>query len=187
MAEINLLKNELQDSRFALFKIKGLMPLYVMLGILGFEILVYGGALAYQKKVEADGRNWERQGAAVALEIEGKNADRQVAVSFQRRLNNIQVILDRHVFWTAAFDELAKYSLKTVTLQTLEADQVAGTFMITAAAPSYTEIGKYLQGLRQSPNILEIELKNSGQSQSGAAGYDFGAEIRFNTKLLQKP
>lgn len=166
---------------------KGATSLYIVIGVLAAELLLYGGMVFFQKRAETETRKLEQQVVAVDLEIERHDADRKLAVSFQRRLDNLQTLLDEHVYWTAAFGELEKYSLKTVRLHTLQVNDYDGVFVITGTVPTLTELGKYILGLRTSPNVQSVDLFSTSQSETGDAGYEFNAEIKFDLKLLQKP
>ena len=184
MAEINLLKNDLQSRSPLSFIPRSAGSLYIVLAILALQLLLYGGMIFYQSRIEKDARDLERKAAEVDLNIEKLGAERKVAVSFQRRLNNLQALLDKHVFWTQAFLELEKHTLKTVSLSTMQVDETDATFVVTGTAPSVTEIGKYILGLRTSDKILDVDLTEISQSKSGQAGYDFDAEVKFDGKLL---
>ena len=184
MTEINLLKNDLQSRSPLSFIPRSAGSLYIVLAILALQLLLYGGMIFYQSRIEKDARDLERKAAEVDLNIEKLGAERKVAVSFQRRLNNLQALLDKHVFWTQAFLELEKHTLKTVSLSTMQVDETDATFVVTGTAPSVTEIGKYILGLRTSDKILDVDLTEISQSKSGQAGYDFDAEVKFDGKLL---
>ena len=186
MAEINLLKNDLQSRSPLSFIPRSAGSLYIVLAILALQLLLYGGMIFYQSRIEKNARDLERKAAEVDLNIEKLGAERKVAVSFQRRLNNLQALLDKHVFWTQAFLELEKHTLKTVSLSTMQVDETDATFVVTGTAPSVTEIGKYILGLRTSDKILDVDLTEISQSKSGQAGYDFDAEVKFDGKLLLK-
>ena len=189
MAEINLLKNELQGKgifSFASFGPKGLVPLYTALGILVFELLVYGGMVYYGKNLDKKALEYEQQAAAVDMEIGKVDKDRRAAVSFQQRLNNLQVLLNNHQFWFEVMDELAKYTVKTVQFEAMQAAPCESKISIMGSVPSYTELGKFLIGLRQSPRILDLDLKTTAQSGKEAGGYRFNLVLFFDPELLLK-
>lgn len=186
MAEINLLKNELQEKGPFSFGPPGLMSVYIVVSIIALEILLYSGLAFYQRYVENKARDVEKQAMDMDLEIKKMEASRLAAISFQRRVNNLQFLLNNHVFWTPVFDELEKYTYKGARYQTLQVDQSKRELLVSGTIPSYTELGKLMLGLKQSANVSNVTLNATGATQSGEAGYEFTMQISFDSKLLTK-
>lgn len=186
MAEINLLKNELQERGPFSFGPPGLTSVYIVVSIIALEVLLYSGLAFYQRYVENKAQDVEQRAMDIDLEIKKMENSRQAAISFQRRVNNLQFLLGSHVFWTPVFDELEKYTYKGARYQTLQVDQARRELQVSGVIPSYTELGKLMLGLRQSQNVSNVTLNATGATQSGEAGYEFTMLITFDPKLLTK-
>lgn len=186
MAEINLLKNELQGRGVFTLGTKGLLSLYVLLAVIALELLAYGGLVIYKKQIEKKVLKAEQQAASIDLEIGQNSEKRLAAISFQRRLNNLQVLLDNHQFWSVVMEELAAHTVKTVRYETMQVSPGTSQITILGNTPSYTELGKLLLGLRTSKKILNTELKTTTQSGKEQGGYKFTMELIFDPQLLLK-
>lgn len=186
MAEINLLKSELQHRGPFSFGPKGLASLYVVAGILVLVLGVWGGLYFYDLELQKKSRLLEQQTATVDFEVGQVEGQRREAISFQRRLNNLVVLLDEHVFWTPVFEELEKFTFKGAAFNTLQVDVADHTFILTGTVSSYQDMGKLLLGLRQSSNVQGVTLQSSGITETGQAGYNFNLELLFDPKLFLK-
>lgn len=188
MAEINLLKNELQEKGPFSFSFggKGLASLYVVAAILAVELLAFGGLVIYEKQIQKQARAYEAEAADVDLEISKTDKDRKAAISFQRRINNAQVLLNNHLLWTRVFEEISKNTVKSVRFDTMQVVTGESKIQILGVTPSYTELGKLILGLRQSEHVLEVDLKTTNQSGKEGGGYKFALDLIFDPELLLK-
>ena len=184
MAQINLLKNELQER--AVFGRAGLVPLYIALGVLGLEVLIYGGLYLYNSTIEKQISDVERQYSDTNAEINRLSPDLQEGLAYQTRLRNLQILLDNHIFWSPVLEELSKSTYRSVSYDSLEADQVKHRLVVQGVAPSYTDIAKLILGLKTSRFINDVSLLSSGRSKSEKAGFNFSMEIDFDPSLLNK-
>lgn len=186
MPEINLLKNELQEKGPFSFGKTGLVSLYAVLGILGFEMLLYLGLAIYQNRLEKNIARVEQQGIAVNAETGKIEKDRLKALSLQRSVNNLEVLLDNHIFWTPVFQELEKYTYKQARYDTLQVQYGDSKLIISGVIPSYTDLGKLILGLRKSQNVRDVTLQGTALSEGGEAGYTFNMEVFFDPRLFLK-
>lgn len=186
MAEINLLKNELREGNRWSFGRTGLLSFYVMIGILVVEVIIFGSMLVYQKHLEKNMKNLETEASSVDFEISGTDKERQTAVVLQKRLANIDRLLLGHILWSQVFAEIEKFILKSAQLGNLEVDTAEHKFLISGVVPSYTDLGQLMLGLKQSPNVLDVNLKSSTLAKGEKSGYNFNIEVSFNPKLLTK-
>ena len=184
MPEINLLKNEIKNQRAIPLSRVGSKAIYVMLGLLGLELLIYIGLGIFNYSVKRSIAETERQTTAIAAEIGQFDADRNRAILTQIRLKNLAGLLVNHAEWTPVLTELEKYTLQKAVYTAMQVDEVKHTFSLTGVVSSYTEIGKFMLGLAQSPNFSNITLKSSSQDESGAGGFTFDVDVDFNPKLL---
>ena len=185
MAQINLLKNELQKRGPFQFR-PGLGSLYAVLGVLAFELLFYGGLLVYDRYVLNQIKSAETASAGTDFEINKLNLDLKEAVSFQTKISSLKSLLGGHVAWSQVFDELEKFTHQSTSYQTLNADLEKHILSLTGIVPSYSDMGKLILGLKKSPNIQDVQLTASSRSDSDIAGYNFGIEVTFDPKLVSK-
>lgn len=184
MAEINLLKNEYQDRAFS--GLKSFISLYVALGVLLVELLIYGGLFWYGKSLDQRAVAADKDNANITLSITGLDSERQAAIALQRQLYNTQVLLDKHIFWTEAFREIEKYTYKPAYYTSLDVNELDHKFAISGVVPTYSDLGKLLLGLRQSPSLRDINLLSSTIAEKGTTGYSFNIEVGFDPKILEK-
>ena len=185
MSEINLLKNELKGSSFS-FAPKSMTPLYIAIGVLVFEALLYGGMMFFEHSLEKQKSQLDVDAAGIESEINRSSENVNAAQSVQKRLTNLRVLLDNHVFWSQVFNELEKYTYKPIVYSTLEADVINGQFRISGLSSSYTDLGKLILGLRQSPNVTDVTLQSTSRGREQQSGYFFNLEISFDPKLFIK-
>lgn len=186
MAEINLLRNELEGKKFFSFGPSRMVSFYIVIGVVAVELLIYGAMFLYEKRLQRQAEKVEQRGQAVNLEIGKIDAGRLSAISFQKRLSNLEVLLNNHLFWSPVLDELERYTYVQATYQTLQIDEGENRMILTGIVPSYTDMGKLLLGLKASPHITGINLEGTGLAQSELAGYNFVLEVVFDPKLLEK-
>ena len=184
--EINLLKSNFGASKLVSGDNRSLPWLYVLIGVVIFEILAYGAMFFYERNIKAEQQKVDQEFAGAGFEIAEIEQDRLAAVSYQRRLSNLKTLLDRHIFWTAVLDELSKYTYKPARYTSLQADAKEYKLMLSGFVPSYTDLGKLMLGLKQSPAIKDVELVGSSQNDSEEAGYTFDLDVTFDSKLLVK-
>ncbi len=186
MVEINLLKNELQEKGPFSFGPPGLASFYIVAAVVALELFLFGGLVFYQQYLARQARAVEQQAVAIDFETRELDAARLAAISFQRRVSNLQFLLQNHIFWTPIFDELEKFTYRGARYGTLQVDQSKAELLVSGVIPSYTELGKLMLGLKQSPNVSNVTLNATGATQSGEAGYEFTMLVSFNPKLLSK-
>lgn len=186
MGEINLLKKEYQGRSLPPFSDYSSKALYVVMALVVLEFLIYGGLWLYGGQLNKQAQVVDQEAQAVDFEIEKVEVDRLKSVSLQRRINNLQVLLNNHHYWSQVFAELEKYTLKRAIYRTMRVEEATQKFAISGIASSISEIGKLLLGLKQSPNVREVTLQSVVGSGSGESGYEFNLELVFNQKLLFK-
>lgn len=188
MAEINLLKNELQEkgSLGGGSSRKAKQVLYAVMGILVLEIVIYGFFLIFEKQTAKKVLETERQAAAADFEIGKIDKERREALSLQARLGNLQTLLKNHLYWSIVFAELEKFTYKQAFYESLQVDEETHKFRFSGVVPTYTDLAKLMLGLMKSPNVTSVRLLSSALEEGTVAGYSFNMEIAFDPKLLLK-
>ncbi len=186
MPEINLLKNEFREIFPGPWSGRGLVSLYIALGLVVLEILVYGFLGFYDQRLKKFTNTYEQDAAGVEFEIGKIQEERLRAISFQSRLKNLETLLDQHLFWSAVFGELEKVTLKQAVYNSLQVDEAEHKFILAGIVPSYTELAKLILGLKTSTYVQDVVLRSSGLAQATESGYAFNLEVTFDPQLLLK-
>lgn len=187
MSEINLLKSDSgSGTGFSAGGGKSRLWLYILAGIFIFQILSYGVLFVFERSLKKQQQTLNQGVAQIDFEIGKIDTERLEAVSYQKRLSNFKTLLDRHIFWTVVLEELSQYTYKPVIYDSLQSDLQDRKLLVSGVAPSYTDLGKLMLGLKTSSNIEEVTLVGSGQNNTEQAGLSFDMEITFNRKLLTK-
>lgn len=185
MSEINLLKDELRETKLGLNR-RNLISLYVAAGIFVLELVLFGVLTLRERSYQKQARAVEQSGAGIDLEITKTEKERLGAISFQSRLANLEVLLQEHVYWSEVLEEIAAYTYKPIVYRTLQVDQGKHKVILTGTAPTYSDLGKLILGLRSSPKFLEVNFASSGQAEGRESGYGFQLEAVFDQKILLK-
>ncbi|MBI4050731.1 MAG: PilN domain-containing protein [Candidatus Doudnabacteria bacterium] len=186
MAEINLLKNELQGEGSISFRASRQKALYAVLAILLLEILGYSFFLVYNKQLGKRQLELDQKATEIDFEIGEKDEARLAALTHQARLNNIKVFLNNHLYWSEVLKELEKSTYKLASYASLQADQTNHKFNLTGSVPTYTDLAKLMLGFQTSPYFKDITLITTGLREGKTSGYQFTLELTFDPKLLLK-
>lgn len=186
MPEINLLNNNFEKKGpFSLSGRAGLWSFYISIGVLVLLVLVYIGLNIYNRQIDEKINTAQQQAASVEFEVSKMDSDRKEALSFQRRLYNLQVLLNKHLLWSPVFDELENFTLSVATYDSLSTAEYDNKLILSGIAPSFTDLAKLIRGLELSENVEQVDLISSSQSQEELAGINFNIEVIFDRKLLE--
>ncbi|TSA45928.1 hypothetical protein D4R52_01495 [bacterium] len=186
MSEINLLKSELTDDSPLSFLPKGQTSLFIVVGLVILEMLVYGGLLFYDQSLHNQAKELDKKVADNSLEVARFDADKKLAISSQRQINNINVLLARHVYWSEFFKELEKYTHKDSFYTSLGVSESDRVVLVSGVSKSITTLAKLVAGLKQAPSITDVLIQSSNLNLSGDGGYTFNLEVDFSHKILEK-
>lgn len=163
----------------------GLWSLYIIVGILILELLIFVGLSIYERSVKNRTLEISQRVGEVEFEVSQVEAEREEAVSFQERLFNLRTLLDTSVFWSPLFRNLEENTLNTVFFRTLQVSEFERKLNLSGIAPSYTDVAKLIRGLEEAPHVTEVSLISSGLTESDDAGFAFSLEIGFDAGLLE--
>jgi Tfp pilus assembly protein PilN len=187
MAEINLLKSELQArSKFSLSRASR-VALYVVIVLLVLEGLLYGLIFFYERQVRKNILALDQENASTDFEIGKTEKDRLEAISFQTRLGNLKTLLDSHLFWSELLKELERVTYRGAQFTALGGDEGEQKLIISGSVPSYKDLAKLMLGLTTSPQVKDVVLGSSGLEKGTEGGYGFTLEVTFNPSVLSKP
>lgn len=186
MSEINLLKNELQDKTQLAAKAGGFRAVYVLVAILAAESLAYGVLFFWQRAAGKQVLKAEQEIASLDFDIGKLAPEREKALSFQARLQDIGGLLKGHLYWSEVLEELEKVTYSPASYDTLQADVKDHKLLLTGTTFSYTDLAKLMLGLKTSPHIRDVKLMSTARSRDQEAGFSFRLEVEFDPKLLVK-
>ena len=188
--EINLLKNELKDRGSAVSLGGGgekkLTSLYIVIALLVLEALGYGALLYYKKTISDKAKAVEIETANLDLEMRSTDQALGEVLGYQLRLGNLETLLDKHLFWSPVFDELARYTYIPISYDGFQGDAENFRIVVTGIAPTYTDMAKLVLGLKSSDKFKDIALQSGGASTGDVTGYGFTLDITFDPILLKK-
>lgn len=189
MADINLLKNELTTGGAGggvSFGRKGLKAFYVLLLVIIIEIVLYAGMLIFQKRIDQNILGSEQALAEIDFDIQNTEDQRTEAVLAQKRLSNLSILLDAHLYWTQFFSELEGVTLTQAQISSLQVGFNESKLVLAGVVPDYTQLAKFLTGLERSEYVRQVDLESSGSSDSEIAGVSFNVEVIFDNKILER-
>lgn len=184
--EINLMQNELGGARSLFSNARINASLYVLVGILVLEGLFYGGMVIFENRVGEGADAVEQDAAALDFEIGKVESERVEAVFNQNRLNNLEILLSNHIFWSQFFEELEKFTYQGAVYNTLQVDNGTNKLILSGVVATYTDLGKLIAGLRLSPNVVQVDLQSTSLSEGAIAGYNFNLEIVIDPQILEE-
>lgn len=186
MAEINLLRNELQTNRQLSLNRAGKIAAYIVITLVILEGLFYGGLLLYEYGMNKKIMALEQENANTDLEISKTEKDRLKAIALQSRIKGLDLLLDQHIFWSEIFKELEKVTYKQAKFSGLEGDEGEQRIIVSGEVASYEDLAKLILGLKTSGQIKDVTLENSALASGEEQVYSFSLELKFDPKILQK-
>lgn len=182
--EINLLKNALRTEDGGRGILQSRFWLWILAGLLGVELLVFGGLWFWQNRTGKEILKAEQDMRQIEFDTSKISAEVANVASFQTRLANLEIILQNHLYWSEVFQYLEQNTYKAIVFDSVQSDENTHILIISGTTLSYTDLAKFILGLKQTPKISEVELKNSTQNEEEGGGIKFVVEVKFNPILL---
>ncbi|PIR97629.1 MAG: hypothetical protein COT91_00555 [Candidatus Doudnabacteria bacterium CG10_big_fil_rev_8_21_14_0_10_41_10] len=157
--------------------------IWIVVVILVLEAAVFGTFYFLSSVVNRTQESLKIEASEMESRINDRMEEINVAIGAQFTLDNFTTLLDKHMRWTKAWDELSKVTLKTVRFTTMQSVSDDGKFVVGGYAINFTELGKVMLGLENSPNFLRVELLDSTpEEDSGMVKFEILVEM--NNSLL---
>lgn len=150
--------------------------LLVLVGVVYMVLMIMVGNLS-DEIVSIDGK-------LAAIHNARKKDDEQKLLNFDKQIQTLQSIVDKHVVWTTAFKTLQSLVLPEVTFKTLDADASRRILTIQASADSYTTVAKQIASFYNSPSVVNVAVSKIGVV--GTGGIEFNAEITFKSDQFMR-
>lgn len=143
MADINLLSSDFQDTskinNGLLSRIIAILALVLLVIAVGIYVVLWLVNRSSTKTLV----NTKQQTQTLQTEALG-NKDRNELVTRQEQLEQLSTLIDKHVYWSYLFPEIARVSLKSAKYTQIKAVS-DGNMELDVMLPNYTEVEKFMQ------------------------------------------
>lgn len=184
MQDINLLQSKLKDKSETWDRRNNVI--IVVFVIITLVVLAAGGFLYFlnqnAKKKTAD---LKTQNTSIQTKLDSSQGDLAEARGFQAQVQNIELLLNNHIYWTPVFDEIQKTVLKEAYYANMQAT-TDGKMHLEGITGSFEQVGKLILSLSTSPNLKNVKLLAIQQNSGQQSGFRFGIDLEANTQLLKK-
>lgn len=151
-------------------------PRYFIILILIVILTVYGGLFFYNQSLERKMKNLETEIYNIITKRD-KNLENRI-IEIKNKLNNSDILLKNHIFWTKGLNEFQKLVLPEIQLKNLNANAEQGKIEIRASAPNLTTIAKQGANFLSSRLIKDIEINQIKNLPTGQT--EFFVNIIFD-------
>lgn len=159
-----------------------LLLTFVILGI-GYGYLEYRETGVTQK---SEGLNEEIN--RLKEEITLLEGEAEVVDDFQKKVEIVDELLEKHIYWTNLFDFLEDNLLSDVYLDSDFVGNVDGEFNLSSVGKNFTDITNQSRVMRQSDKVINLSV-DSGEAIAGEEGrqeVEFSLFIKFDPEIFYK-
>lgn len=182
MQDINLLQNKLKDRTEAWEK--GNRIMIVIFSTILLALLALGGGLFFTNyQTDKTIEEIKSENADLDRKLDSQQKDVVGAKAFQAQIQNIRLLLNSHLVWTAFYEELIARTLDKTTYSSVRF-AIDGKVHLEGNTQSYDELGKLLYGLSQSEMFTDVKLLNASSGESEAGGYTFSIDLKVKPEIF---
>ncbi len=187
MADINLLQNKLKDSTVIASRRNSV---FIWIAVLILLVLGGLGAWLYMLTDQVTTKNTELavKNSQITKQISSASEDLGEAKIFQAKLENIDLLLDKHTYMSPLLDEIEKVTY--VNSQYVNADISflnENEIHLEGNANTYTDLGKLVLGLSTSKYFTNVKLLAVVPTTIGAKnGFHYSIDLTALPALLNK-
>lgn len=145
--------------------------------------LVYVGLSIYQSNIVTQTQTKQQEIADLDRQILQLNAKKRSATAFHSVLQQALTLLDTHIYWTKFFGGLEKYTVQTVAIRSVSADQ-AGHMTLTLAANSYRSLAQQLIAFEAADDFVQTVTISTGTAAAGKEGLADTVEFSATINLV---
>ena len=159
---------------------------FVAAGAIIFVVLVGIGLSFYQQNADKDLQATRQQVATETAAVTKLQAQAEDIRTVTDRVAAIKTLLDNHVYWTAFFTRLEKYTLRSVSFGSNFSGTLQGGISLAAKTSSYEEVAKQYLLLQQAVQAKDFI---SSFSMTGATKKTSkeGSEVNFTVEFVLVP
>lgn len=151
--------------------------------------LVYVGLSIYQSNIVTQTQTKQEEISDLDRQIQLLNEKKRAAIAFQSIIQQATTLLDTHIYWTKFFTGLEKYTVKTVAIRGMSADQ-AGHMTLTLSGADYRSVAQQLIAFEAADDFVQDVTINAATMASGTEGsgatVDFSATITLTSGVFYR-
>ena len=151
--------------------------------------LVYVGLSIYQSNIVTETQAKKDQIIELDRQIKLLNEKKRAAIAFQSVVQQAISLLDTHIYWTKFFSGLEKYTVKTVAIRGMSADQ-AGHMTLTLSALDYRSVAQQLIAFEAADDFVEQVTINAAtaasETEGSSAAVDFSATMTLTPGVFYR-
>lgn len=160
--------------------------IWSLAAVLCLTLAAYGVFYFLDAKVVSELASINSQIARAEQSMSSPSSEFRAAIKAQSALNELSGMLDRHVYWTNVWDELARNTLKTAQYLSISATMENSQFVLDGMVENYNQLGKLMLGLQGSSKFKDVQLVSSGPGKGEAIGVEFSIAVEYKPDLLLK-
>lgn len=176
--DVNLLPGKKTEAVQPVSKIRGL--LWAAIASMAFVLVVSGGMIIYQATLLSKVNDSQKQINALKENILEYEPWQKEAIAFNQKVEDIVLLLDKHIYWTNFFALLEQYTLPDVHYSSLSGD-VSGTFTLSATAPDYETVSQQIALFKQADFISKVSVVSASMSTESLTANVGNANANANT------
>lgn len=185
--DVNLLPKKLAKKIIPASRWKSLSMIALVTVVL--VALAYGGMLGVQYYFLQQTKDVQQDIATIDEVINGYAEVQSEVVVINEKIEGAKWVLERHIYWSAFFKELEKYTLPQVEYTSFSGD-VAGALSLQARAETYQNVTQQVAVFKQADHFInDVTVEAAvGEVSSAAEGEDkpvkFAISLQINPLLL---
>lgn len=182
MQEINLLRSQLKDST-AVWHTRNRILTSVFVLVLILEVGLAALFFLLTKTTQVKKSALTEENRQTQSKINERQVDLLPARAFQAQLQNLGALVDKHIYWTTFFDELAQHTFSKTRFTGVQAGKT-GLIHLEGEVSNYADMGKMLLALSTSGKFKDVKLIASSPSKAEKFTIIFAVELKINQDLL---
>jgi len=183
MLKMDMLPKDLEHRRKVRFRnisIIVLVLLIVLVGSAYWAFFYYGGNL------DSELQNVKQESARIDKEIEQYEADLEQALIAQKRLGNLDRLLNERLYWTNLFGELGRVTIPDVFYTGFSSDLDTREMTLPAKARDYQSLARQLKAWEGEGMLESIEVSSASlETDEGQTFVSFTSNLFFKKEAWQ--
>lgn len=184
MPDISLIPKDYKEKKGGFKTIFSKIEILIIILIV-FSLLVYGGLLFYSKSLNSQFYSLQKRAEEISKE-RNKEFENE-AVSLAKTLKNLEVILKDHLYWSNLFSKLGELTVPQISFTDFKGDLAkdgSANLVLNGKTTGYTYLARQMASFSQEKLISDVKI--SGITLGTEGGIEFGLNINFLKEILLK-
>jgi hypothetical protein len=152
--------------------------------IVALVLVVWGGTYLYKFYLNRKISSLEKSTNLITSQIDQEKMSQ--VKNLQGRLISIEQIINNHILWTKAFDDLEKNTPPEISLIDFSSN-ISGATMIRGVAPDYQTVAQFLTQFEKNSEIFEKPiLTNVNLDRNKNVTFEINLNLKENILKKQK-